>query len=149
MQFKDICSILEDVPLDQLAEGVKVVQLVNTVLNVQNEAITITDTGLTLVGKYHIWSDELKLKVNEINFHANIDLLSLVKEVKQVKYAMEAQRASGNNTKSQLIAIICIILLVSIGLKTCAIYKNVELTSPETNKELLGVTEKVIKVLVE
>lgn len=149
MQFKDICSILEDVPLDQLAEGVKVVQLVNTVLNVQNEAITITDTGLTLVGKYHIWSDELKLKVNEINFHTNIDLLSLVKEVKQVKYAMEAQRASGNNTKSQLIAIICIILLVSIGLKTCAIYKNVELTSPETNKELLGVTEKVIKVLVE
>ena len=149
MQFKDICSILEDVPLDQLAEGVKVVQLVNTVLNVQNEAITITDTGLTLVGKYHIWSDELKLKVNEINFHTNIDLLSLVKEVKQVKYAMEAQRASGNTTKSQLIAIICIILLVSIGFKTCAIYKNVEITSPETNKELLGVTEKVVKVLVE
>ena len=51
MQFKDICSILEDVQLDQLEEGVKIVQLVNTVLIQHSESISITDTGLTLIGK--------------------------------------------------------------------------------------------------
>lgn len=149
MQFKDICSILEDVQLDQLAEGVKIVQMVNAVLITQNETISITDTGLTLVGKYHIWSDSLKLSVNEINFNASIDFLILVKEVKQLKYAKEAQRASDNNTKSQLIIIICLILLISICVKTCSTYRNVEATSPETNKQLLGVTEIVVKAIAE
>lgn len=145
MQFKDICSILEDVQLDQLVEGVKVVQLVNAVLIVHSESISITDTGLTLVGKYHIWSDELKLKVNEINFGASIDVLSLVKEVKQNKYAMEAQRDSDYNTKSQLVVIICLILLMTIGFKTYSVYEKVEATTPQTNKQLLGVVEQVVK----
>ena len=145
MQFKDICSILEDVQLDQLVEGVKIVQLVNAVLIEHSESISITDTGLTLVGKYHIWSDELKLKVNEINFGASIDVLSLVKEVKQNKYAIEAQRDSDYNTKSQLVVIICLILLMTIGFKTYSVYEKVEAATPQTNKELLGVVEQVVK----
>ena len=145
MQFKDICSILEDVQLDQLEEGVKIVQLVNTVLIQHSESISITDTGLTLIGKYHIWSDELKLKVNEIAFSTSIDFISLVKEVKQHKYAIEAQRDSDYNTKSQLVVIICIILLVTIGFKTLSVYEKVEAVTPQTNKEILGVVEKAAK----
>jgi hypothetical protein len=145
MQFKDICSILEDVQLDQLEEGVKIVQLVNTVLIQHSESISITDTGLTLIGKYHIWSDELKLKVNEIAFSTSIDFISLVKEVKQHKYAIEAQRDSDYNTKSQLVVIICIILLVTIGFKTQSVYEKVEAVTPQTNKEILGVVEKAAK----
>ena len=145
MQFKDICSILEDVQLDQLEEGAKFVQLVNAVLIEHSESISITDTGLTLIGKYHIWSDELKLKANVINFETNIDILSLIREVKQCKYAIEAQRDSDYNTKSQLVVIICIILLITVGLKTHTVYEKVEATTPQTNKELLGVVEKVVK----
>ncbi len=145
MQFKDICSILEDVPLDQLDEGVKIVQLINATLAVYSESISISDTGLTLVGKYHIWSDELKLKVNEISFGDKIDLVSLIKEVKQVKYAMEAQLDSDNNTKSQLLVLISITLLVAIAFQTHSIYQKIEATTPDTHKELLGVTEKVVK----
>ena len=145
MQFKDICSILEDVQLDQLEEGVKIVQLVNIVLIQQSESISITDTRLTLIGKYHIWSDELKLKVNEIAFSTSIDFISLVKEVKQHKYAIEAQRDSDYNTKSQLVVIICIILLVTIGFKTQSVYEKVEAVTPQTNKEILGVVEKAAK----
>lgn len=145
MQFKDICSILEDVQLDQLEEGVKIVQLVNAVLIQHSESISITDTGLTLIGKYHIWSDELKLKVNEIAFSTSVDFISLVKEVKQHKYAMEAQRDSDYNTKSQLVVIICIILLITVGLKTHSVYEKVEAVIPQTNKEILGVVEKATK----
>lgn len=145
MQFKDICSILEDVQLDQLEEGVKIVQLVNTVLIQHSESISITDTGLTLIGKYHIWSDELKLKVNEIAFSTSIDFISLVKEVKQHKYAIKAQCDSDYNTKSQLVVIICIILLVTIGFKTQSVYEKVEAVTPQTNKEILGVMEKAAK----
>ena len=130
MQFKDICSILEDVPLDQLDEGVKIVQLINATLVVHSESISISDTGLTLVGKYHIWSDELKLKVNEISFGDKIDLVSLIKEVKQVKYAMEAQLDSDNNTKSQLLVLISITLLVAIAFQTHSIYQKIEATTP-------------------
>ena len=149
MQFKDICSILEDAQLDQLVSGVKIVELVNAVLIEHSESISITDTGLTLVGKYHIWSDELKLKINQINFGDSIDLLLLIKEVKQIRYAMEARNDSDNNTKSSLIVMVCIIMLTFIGLKTHSVYKMVEATTPETNKELLGVTEKVVKTVIE
>lgn len=149
MQFKDICSILEDVQLDQLGEGVKIVQLVNSVLIEHSESISITDTGLTLVGKYHIWSDELKLKVNQIGFSESIDMLLLIKEVKQIKYAMEAQNDSDNNTKSQLLVIVSVIILLLIGFKTYSVYEKVEAATPETNKELLGVTEKVVKTVIE
>lgn len=147
MQIKDICSILEDVQLDQLTEGVKIVQLINAVLVTHSESISITDTGLTLVGKYHIWSDELKLKVNEINFGASIDLLALVKEVKQIKYAMEARLDSDNNTKNHLMVVISVVLLVAIGFKTHSIYEKVDAVTPQTNKELLGVTQKVVKTI--
>ncbi len=145
MQIKDICSILEDVPLDQLTEGVKIVQLINAVLVTHSESISITDTGLTLVGKYHIWSDELKLKVNEINFGASIELLALIKEVKQIKYAMEARLDSDNNTKNHLMVVISVVLLVAIGFKTHSIYEMVDAITPQINKELLGITEKVVK----
>ncbi len=143
MQFKDICSILEDVQLDQLNEGVKIVQLVNAVLIQYSESISITDTGLTLIGKYHIWSDEMKLKVNEIAFSTNIDFISLVKEVKQHKYAIKAQRDSDYNTKSQLVIIICIVFLITIMFKTHSVYEKVEAVIPHTNKEILGVVEKL------
>ena len=149
MQFKDICSILEDAQLDQLVSGVKIVELVNAVLIEHSESISITDTGLTLVGKYHIWSDELKLKINQINFGDSIDLLLLIKEVKQIKYAMEARNDSDNNTKSSLIVMVCIIMLTLICLKTHSVYQMVEATTPETNKELLGVAEKVVKTVIE
>lgn len=147
MQFKDICTMLEDVQLDQLTEGVKIVQLVNAVLLEFSESISITDTGLTLTGKYHIWSDEVKLKINEIVFTQHVDLLTMFKEVKQMKYALDAQSDSDHNSKSQLIVYICIVLLSIIIYKTHQVYQKVEATTPETNKELLNVAENVVKVV--
>ena len=85
------------------------------------------------------------MKVNEIAFSTSIVFISLVKEVKQHKYAIEAQRDSDYNTKSQLVVIICIILLVTIGFKTQSVYEKVEAVTPQTNKEILGVVEKAAK----
>lgn len=141
MKFKDICSILDEVSLDQLNDGSTILTMVNRVLVEHNESITLADTGLTLIGKYFIWSDEVKVNINDLDFEDSVDLMQLIKEIKQIKYAAEAQRESDNNTKSHLLIFICVIIIALIAFKTHDVYEGIEETTPEANKKLTTVTE--------
>ena len=133
MQFRDFCAIIDDIRFDELTEGVSIVQLINTVLVPEGESIGMLDTGLTLLGKYHNWSSDLRIKVNQINFNASINFIDIVKEIKQLKYSKEATRDSDTQTKNQLVMMLCTALLVVAGLKTCSSYDKMEAIVPEIN----------------